>query len=136
MDTAERFPRLDALNEDQAIDLLRTHQVGRVAWISAEGPVILPVAYAWREGAIGFRTADWGVLASLATATKVAFQIDDLEGPTATGWSVLVRATSAAITESTEIVGWLTLLPDPWAPGDREMLIRLEPVSVTGRVVA
>lgn len=136
MDTGDDFARFDAVTKDEATDLLRTHQVGRVAWDSAEGPVILPVAYAWRDGAIAFRTADFGALAALVNQTDVAFQIDEFDMATATGWSVLVRATSSAVTQATEIVGWLTRLPAPWAPGDREILIRLDPVSVTGRVVS
>lgn len=136
MEAGEEYGRFDALSEEEATDLLRTHQVGRIAWEGAEGPVILPVAYAWRCGAVAFRTADWGALAALAAETEVAFQIDEFDVGTATGWSVLVRARSRAVTESTEVVGWLTLLPDPWAPGTREILIRLDPISVTGRAVA
>lgn len=127
--------RFETLPEREAMDLLRTHQVGRVAWETAAGPVILPVAYAWSDGLIAFRTAGSGPLAQLATPTDVAFQIDEFEVETATGWSVLLRATTARVTAPEETAAWQRLLPEPWAPGERDLIIRLTPRSISGRVV-
>jgi len=116
--------------------LLRTHEVGRVAWETAQGPVILPVAYAWQDGVVGFRTADRGTLATLAQPTEVAFQIDDYDVGTATGWSVLMTATTSRETVPGAVARWHELLPAPWAPGDRDWVIVLTPDSVSGRIVA
>ncbi|MDO5500408.1 MAG: pyridoxamine 5'-phosphate oxidase family protein [Propionibacteriaceae bacterium] len=132
LDTRARF---ESLGDDEMADLLRTHQVGRIAWESHSGPAILPVAYAWCEGLIAFRTADWGLLAELATPTDVAFQIDEFEVDTASGWAVMLRAVTKAVTKPEEVVCWQRLLPVPWAPGSRELIIRLTPRSASGRVV-
>lgn len=126
--------RFEALPEHEAMELLRTHQVGRVAWASSSGPVILPVAYAWSDGLIAFRTAGDGVLSELATPTDVAFQIDEFDVETATGWSVLLRATTARVIAQEETASWHRLL-SPWAPGHRDLVIRLTPRSVSGRIV-
>ncbi|WP_432557449.1 pyridoxamine 5'-phosphate oxidase family protein [Granulicoccus sp. GXG6511] len=128
--------RFEALPESEVMALLRTHQIGRVAWEAAKGPVILPVAYAWSDGLIAFRTAAGSALAELATPTDVAFQIDEFDVETATGWSVLMSATTTRVTSPEEIVSWHDLLPEPWAPGGRDWVIRLTPRSISGRVVA
>lgn len=134
-ESSEAHARFEALGPEETTALLRTHQVGRVAWDTPEGPVILPVAYAWHDGLIAFRTADWGSLAELAIPTDVAFQIDDFDAETASGWSVLMRAVTTVVTKDEELVRWQALLPAPWAPGPRELVIRLTPRSVSGRVV-
>lgn len=135
MTTADEYARFEPLSQHDVIDLLRTHEVGRVGWTSVEGPVILPVAYAFARGALAFRTAPTGRLAELADRTDAAFQVDEFDVGTATGWSVLVRAVSTRVTEPSEVVDWLNRLPVPWAPGSREVVIRLDPVRLTGRTI-
>lgn len=127
--------RFERLPGPEATALLRTHQVGRVAWESAEGPVILPVAYAWAEERIAFRAGSNSLLAALAHSTEVAFQIDEFDVDTGTGWSVLVRGVTDQVTDTATQQWWAPLLPEPWAPGAREVLIRLTAHQVSGRVV-
>jgi nitroimidazol reductase NimA-like FMN-containing flavoprotein (pyridoxamine 5'-phosphate oxidase superfamily) len=135
METTDEYARFEPLSQQDIIDLLRTNEVGRVAWNRADGPVILPVAYAYADRAVAFSTAEDGLLAELASGGAVAFQIDEFDVGTGTGWSVLVRATAARITDPGEIAAWDRRLPTPWAPGPRHVMIRLDPVAVTGRIV-
>lgn len=135
MTTPGEYARFEPLSEQDVIDLLRTHEVGRVAWNSAEGLAIVPVAYAFARGALAFRTAPDGSLAELADHADAAFQTDEFDVETATGWSVLVRAVASRVTEPTEVADWLSRLPAPWAPGVRDVVIRLDPVLLTGRTV-
>lgn len=135
MEEQHGYARFEPLTDDESVDLLRTHEVGRVAWDGPDGPVILPVAYAYSDGLVAFRTAAAGVLARLAEATDVAFQIDDFDIDTATGWSVMMRARSRAVTDTAERERWREALPVPWASGARDLVIRLDPVELTGRVV-
>lgn len=132
---AEDYARFEALGHQDVADLLRTHEVGRIAWNSSEGPVILPVAYAFDRDSVAFRTAVHGLLSELANPTDIAFQVDEFDVETATGWSVLVRAISAAVTEPGEVGHWLNRLPTPWAPGPRDLVIRLDPVQLSGRMI-
>jgi hypothetical protein len=61
--------------------------------------------------------------------------LDEFDVETAVGWSVLVRAVSTRVTEPDEIADWLSGLPTPWAPGPRGMVIRLDPLQPTGRMI-
>ena len=72
-------------------ELLESQSVGRVAWQAAGGPQILPVAYAWHQGMIIFRTSPYGVLSELIRPTAVAFEVDQLDQVNRRGWSVVVQ---------------------------------------------
>ena len=58
--------------------------IGRVGWNTVDGPQILPVTYAFRDGSIVFRTAPYGALSELRTVRQVAF--DQFDTQTRTGW--------------------------------------------------
>lgn len=135
MSEGETYARFESLPVREADELLRTHRIGRVAWRSADGLLVLPVAYAWHDGVIGFRTAPGGVLARLVEATHIAFEVDDFDIETGTGWTVLVRGMARGIDDAYR-AAWHARLPDPWAPGPRDLVIRVNPVIITGRVVA
>ncbi len=120
-----------SLSATECQELLATRTVGRVGWAAEAGPTIQPVAYLLRDGDILFRTAPTTLLGSLAAGAAVCFQIDDLDESTSTGWSVLVRGTSRHL----EVRGD-DELPTPWAPGERNVVIVIEPHEYTGRVVS
>lgn len=125
--------RFSALAEDECRDLLRTHTIGRIGFAASEGPTILPVSYALQANRIVFRTAAGGVLAELEHGRPVAFEVDDFDTQTQTGWSVLVRGTTDVPAELRELSG---PLPIPWASGVRDQVICLSLDSVSGRIVA
>lgn len=131
----EAYARFDPLPPAEAGELLRTHRIGRVAWHGVGGLLVLPVAYAWHDGVIAFRTAPGGVLARLTEATEIAFEVDDFDVETGTGWAVLVRGVARGVTDPDEQAAWQARLPQPWAPGPRDLVIRVDPVITTGRVV-
>lgn len=118
------------LSPDECRRLLSGQDLGRVAWATADGIVVLPVSYALLGEQIVFRTATGTQLADLVTEQPVAFEIDDLDPETRTGWSVLVQGSSgpgdAEATPHTE----------PWAPGNRPVTVTIEPMAYTGRVIA
>lgn len=110
--------------------MLAGHGLGRVAWATADGIVVLPVSYALVRERIVFRTAPGTLLAGLADPQPVGFEIDDLDPETQTGWSVLVQGTSGPGEpgEGGEA--------HPWAPGDRRVTVVIEPLVHSGRVIA
>ena len=112
--------------------LLRDATIGRVSWPSSAGLVTLPVTYGVHDdGRIGFHAAARGLLSELAAEpADVAFEVDDIDEETGTGWSVLVRGRARAHE------GRPTELPQPWAPGERPVLVAIEPTAVTGRSVS
>jgi transcriptional regulator with XRE-family HTH domain len=130
---AARTPRFTELTEAECHSLLSTHGVGRLAVPADAGPVVIPVNYSVIEGGIVFRTAP-GTAPARADGHQVAFEADRIDEAFGAGWSVLVRGPATTVTDPDEVA----LLEEqaystPWAGGRRDLWLRIEPVSVTGR---
>jgi nitroimidazol reductase NimA-like FMN-containing flavoprotein (pyridoxamine 5'-phosphate oxidase superfamily) len=121
---------LTRLSGEECRHLLRGHCIGRVVWSSSEGLQVLPVTYGVSGDLICFRVDPASMLGELANPTAVVFEVDDIDLPTATGWSVVVRGETAA--HSADDV----TLPVPWAPGHRPLTVAITPLAYSGRAVS
>lgn len=128
MDTGH-FTRLSG---DECGHLLRGHSVGRVSWVSSRGLQVLPVSYVSSGGMIYFRTNPDSVMGELAGPIAVAFEVDDIDVTTATGWSVLVQGEARDHDESSSDLR----IPDAWAPGERTLTVVISVSTCTGRAVS
>ncbi len=117
------------LTEAECRDLLETDTVGRVAFVTPDGPRIVPVNYALGQEAIEFRTSSYTELAIYAPGTRVAFEIDQLDGERRRGWSVVAHGVCERL-ELSESAG-----PEPWAGGVRTLWLRLPWRTLSGRRV-
>ncbi|MFG2309207.1 helix-turn-helix domain-containing protein [Streptomyces sp. NPDC048566] len=126
-------PKFTELTRTECGDLLATHGVGRLA-VSADGePLIVPVNYTVVDGTIVFRTAR-GAVPSLASGSRVAFEVDRIDDVFSEGWSVLVRGRARTVTEPDEVRRLMDAAHSaPWAGGRRNLWMRIEPYAVTGR---
>ena len=118
------------LSPDECRLLLRDHSLGRVSWLASSGVQVLPVSYVFVDDRIVLRTAVGSLLSQLTEPHEVGFEIDDLDPETQTGWSVLVNGTSGP---GEPAQGRLT---QPWAPGDRPVVVTITPSGYSGRAVA
>ncbi|MBO0812007.1 MAG: pyridoxamine 5'-phosphate oxidase family protein, partial [Microlunatus sp.] len=84
------------IDRQRCVDLLAGRSVGRIAWRAADGIQILPVTYSWYQDSIVFRTSPYGVLSELVREADVAFEVDQLDESSRSGWSVVVRGRAAA----------------------------------------
>lgn len=129
--------RFSALPSTECLALVRSHTIGRVAWNTTDGPQILPVTYVFRDGQIVFRTSPYGALSELRNVRQVAFQVDEFDVTTRSGWSVLVRGHARAATHPDELAGlWQEPEPIPWATGSRTLFITISPEQLSGRVIS
>lgn len=129
MNTAGHFTRPSG---DECRHLVRGHSVGRVGWVSATGLQVLPVSYVFATDRIFFTTDPGSVMGELAGPIPVAFEVDDIDLATATGWSVLVQGVAAA--HVGDIPG--DRLPQPWAPGKRTLTVAITPSAYSCRAVS
>ncbi|MEU9477541.1 pyridoxamine 5'-phosphate oxidase family protein [Streptomyces sp. NPDC048191] len=130
---AVREARFTELSSGECRALLGSHGVGRLAVPTATGPVIVPVNYSVVDGAIVFRTA-LGATPSLAAGQNVAFEVDRIDDTFSQGWSVLVRGHARTVTDRQEQQRFTErAYSAPWAGGDRDQWVRIEPHTVTGR---
>lgn len=128
--------QLHALNESECRALLADRQVGRVAVMTPDGPHIVPVNYALVDDSVVVRTSPFTVLATYAPSSTLAFEIDDLDNSTRTGWSVLVRGKAEVVFDSRELEYVRRVWqPEPWADGSRNVHVRIWICDLTGRSV-
>ncbi|MEU6973200.1 pyridoxamine 5'-phosphate oxidase family protein [Kitasatospora aureofaciens] len=109
--------------------------VGRVILTAPRGLVALPVNYRVLDATILYRTTADGTLAQ-ATGGEVAFEVDQLDEVSATGWSVLVNGTVSVVSDE-DAVRWLRKHadPGPWAGGTRDTWMRIRPTGISGRII-
>jgi nitroimidazol reductase NimA-like FMN-containing flavoprotein (pyridoxamine 5'-phosphate oxidase superfamily) len=126
------FPsHLRDIDETECLDLLAAHQVGRVAYCDALGPVVLPVNYALDQSTILIQISPHSTLAGHLRDAPASFQVDEFDEYTETGWSVLVRG-QASYVEHADLPADEDR-PHAWAEGQRTLHIRIIPDDISGR---
>lgn len=131
---------IEELSEDQCLNLISGGGIGRIAYTSRFGPTVLPVNYALQDGAVVFRTAahsplDEDLQTGITNADyKVAFEIDSIDLAAQRGWSVLIQGPAHHVTGAEEEEVRRAGVQS-WAPGDRELFVRIVPSRITGRRV-
>ncbi len=124
---------LEVLARAEAIALLETQEVGRLVYTRRALPAVMPVNYVVRGGGILIWTGSASSLGQAVRGAVVAFEADDLDRATRSGWSVTVTGTAKLVTDEAELVRARVDGPVPWAPGIKDHLIRIPLTMVTGR---
>jgi nitroimidazol reductase NimA-like FMN-containing flavoprotein (pyridoxamine 5'-phosphate oxidase superfamily) len=131
--TAPNRRFLKALSPTECFDLLEPGGIGRVGIAAADGVVILPVNYAVEGQAIIYRTAPDTLLA-VHVNTQVSFEVDQCDETLREGWSVLVQGHAHEVTDDHQVKQLEdTTRLKPWAPGARDVYVRLAPTEISGR---
>ena len=116
--------------------LLRAGIVGRVALSTPEGPHIVPVAYAVIDDTIVIRTSPYSLLGTHGRNAMLAFEVDQVDHDRQVGWSVVARGRGWAEVDPDQVTrireGWQQR---PWAPGNRNLYLRIRWDSLSGRTV-
>ena len=81
---------LEVLNRTDALRLLATQAVGRIGITSEALPVVLPVNFALLDGEIYVRTGPGTKLDAATQNAVVAFEVDEVDPFSHSGWSVMV----------------------------------------------
>jgi uncharacterized protein len=125
---------LEALPFDACLRLLASVPLGRVGFHADGEMVILPVNHAIDGQDVVFRTARGSKLTAAEEQGLVAFEADDYDQRTRSGWSVLVTGRAVVVYEEAEIERLGRLGLHPWATAvARPYWIRIRASSVSGR---
>ena len=111
----------------------QSRAVGRVAVTVDALPGVFPINFAFLDGDVLFRTGTGTKLAAAVRGSVVAFEVDDIDPQTHTGWSVLIVGRAEALTRPDDIERAQAVPLQPWAPGSRGHFVRIRSDLVSGR---
>ncbi len=124
---------IEELDPAQCWAHLAEGRVGRLAVSVANRPDIFPVNYVVDDGTLVVQTAPGFKLAASVLGAGVAFEIDEVDAASRSGWSVVVHGTAREIESVEGLLAAEDLAIRPWAGGQKRHFIRIQPDEVTGR---
>ncbi len=131
----EQVRELVELDRAECLRLLGTASVGRVIFTDAALPTAQPVSYLLDDEEVVFRTAGGGKLAVATRHHVVAFEVDDLDTATRTGWSVVGVGEAYEVVDPRRLAELDGRLPEPWVPDRSAHVISIPLQRLTGRRV-
>ncbi|WP_037603856.1 pyridoxamine 5'-phosphate oxidase family protein [Streptacidiphilus rugosus] len=123
------------LDPAEAMGLLGSVGLGRVVFTRDALPAIRPVNHLVEDGDIIIRTHDGAALTTATGADQggvvVAYEADQIDPDTHTGWSVIVTGYAHRVTDPAENERYRTLLR-PWVDRATDCAVRIHPELITG----
>jgi len=125
---------IEILGRQECLGLLATDEIGRLAVVVANTPLVMPVNYALDDETVVFRT-DPGTKLDEGPRARASFEVDSFDRARRTGWSVVATGRLEEVThyDATTFDRVRRLVVDPWAGGEKTHWMRLVPDRVTGR---
>jgi nitroimidazol reductase NimA-like FMN-containing flavoprotein (pyridoxamine 5'-phosphate oxidase superfamily) len=125
------------LDRDECLRRLarQQHGVGRLAIIEGARPTIVPVNYAMVEDRIVFRSSPGSKLDAALCGGGAAFEIDEVDDVTGTGWSVVVRGRLEVVTNRRQLMLLAATQLASYVPTEKKHWIMLHPDTVAGRMI-
>lgn len=121
---------LEVLSAQECLDLAAATPVGRIAFVEAGEPMVFPVNHAVANSRIYFRSALGALLHEAVMEQSVAFEADEFDAATRTGWSILVRG-KARVAAPDEVAG---IDLEPWADAiERDEWVSIFAEETSGR---
>lgn len=134
---------LEILGDEQCLEMLRRHAIGRIGLSSGALPVVVPVNYVLDGRTLLFRTEPGFKLDAARHGTVACLEVDDVDVMAHTGSSVLATGRLGVVTDEARLHSSEHLPLRPWgAPGARHLvelpieLLSGRRISVAGSPVA
>lgn len=125
---------MEVLAHSECLRLLWSHQVGRVGFIDAGEPQILPVHYRLHDNKVVFRSAVGAKLDAALRHAPVVFEIDGSDDLQGAGWSVVVHGTANEVDTDDETSALEALGLEAWVQGSQPLRwIEIRPTEISGR---
>ncbi|RCG25841.1 pyridoxamine 5'-phosphate oxidase family protein [Sphaerisporangium album] len=124
---------LRVLTREECLHLFSLTPVGRIVFTDRALPTVQPVNYYLDGEDIVIRTASTSKLAAATRSAVVAFEADQIDVDTRTGWSVTAIGHARAVTGTWERQRLEALPLVRWAPGGQDHFIVVRAEQVSGR---
>lgn len=122
------------LSRAEAMRRLGSVPVGRVVFTRHVLPAIRPVNHLVDGGQVIIRSHDGSAIVTAARArmgTVVAYEADEIDPASRTGWSVVVTGLARLVGEPEQVARYQDLL-QPWVAGKMDSIISIDAQAVTG----
>ncbi|MEV5528458.1 pyridoxamine 5'-phosphate oxidase family protein [Streptomyces prunicolor] len=124
------------MDDAEALRLLGSVPMGRIAFTRRALPTIRPVNHIVDDGNIVIRTHEGAALTSRTLQADgpgvvVAYEADAIDPHTHLGWSVVVTGYAHLVTDTLELARYQALLR-PWVRQPMDYAVRIHPDLVTG----
>jgi len=126
---------LDDLSRETCLRLMATAPVGRVVYTRQAMPAVELVDFTVDAGDIVIRTCTSELAAAICGAV-VAFEADEYDPATRTGWSATAVGQAREVTDPASIERLRSTGPHPRVPGDHPDFIRITPGPLNGRYLS
>ncbi|MFE9880281.1 pyridoxamine 5'-phosphate oxidase family protein [Streptomyces sp. NPDC005784] len=122
------------LDRQECIRLLAKVPVGRVVYTRQALPAVLPVNFCLdTDNSVLLRTSSASDLVRAIDGVVVAFEADEFDAETRSGWSVVVTGRATVVTDPAEHERLSQVGPTSWMPLRNAVFVRIESEMVTGR---
>jgi nitroimidazol reductase NimA-like FMN-containing flavoprotein (pyridoxamine 5'-phosphate oxidase superfamily) len=123
-------------SREECLRLMASAPVGRIIYTRRAMPAVELVNFTMDGADIVVRTSASGKLAAAIRGAVVAFEADNYDPATRTGWSVTAVGQASEVTDPARIERLRTTGPHPWVPGDHPYFMRISPGMLSGRRVS
>jgi nitroimidazol reductase NimA-like FMN-containing flavoprotein (pyridoxamine 5'-phosphate oxidase superfamily) len=123
------------LDRAESLRLLASVPVGRLIFTVNALPTVRLMNFALVDGLIVMRTADDSTVARKVRDTVVAFEADELDNATCSGWSVTVIGRAALVADPETAARYRAVPLVPWAAGPRDTFLTITTEMAEGRRV-
>ncbi len=124
---------LEVLSEGDCFALLARAPIGRVVYSDRALPVIVPVNYTLDGDDVVIRTGRRSRLVTHVAGHVIAFEVDEIDTASRSGWSVVLTGFLQLIDDPAEVARLEKLGLRSWAPTAYDRYLRLRADLVTGR---
>ena len=124
---------LELLDRAECLRLVSRRNFGRVGLTFGALPTILPVTYRLIDGQVVFRTGPGQKLAVATEHAVIAFEVDEMDLLTHSGWSVVVLGVAEEVTDPNEVRRLDRVGLPRWLPSGQDRVVRLAPDLISGR---
>ncbi|MFE2531399.1 pyridoxamine 5'-phosphate oxidase family protein [Streptomyces sp. NPDC059371] len=122
------------LDRQECLRLLAKVPVGRVVYTRQALPAVLPVNFCLdTDDSVLLRTSSDSELVRAIDRVVVAFEADEFDAETRSGWSVVVTGRATVVTDRAEHERLAQVGPASWMPLRSAVFVSIESEMVTGR---
>ncbi|MFD7137550.1 pyridoxamine 5'-phosphate oxidase family protein [Streptomyces sp. NPDC059894] len=122
------------LDRQECLRLLAKVPLGRVVYTRQALPAVLPVNFSLdTDASVVLSTSPGSDLVRAVDGVVVAFEADEFDAASRSGWSVVVTGRATVVTDPAEHERLSQSGPTSWMPLHDWVFVRIESEMVTGR---